>query len=64
MVKNDPSKPPRWAKFWSSITIFYQTFELEIQPRVGLLLQKKLLKNIVNNSKTKLKKYRKRLFSK
>ena len=40
MIKNDPSKPPKWAKFWPKILIFgvvYQPFELKIHPNVGLI---------------------------
>ena len=65
MVKNDPSKPPKWAKFWSKISIIgviYRPLELKIPPKVGLLRSKTMPKHFLNNSKTTLKKSRKRLF--
>ena len=65
MVKNDPSKLPNWAKFWPKISIIgviYRPFELKIPPKVGLLRSKTMPKHFPNNSKTTLKKSRKRLF--
>ena len=65
MVKNYPSKLPKWAKFWSKISIFgviYRPLELKIPPKVGLLRSKTMPKHFLNNSKTTLEKSRKRLF--
>ena len=65
MVQNDPSKPPKWAYFWSKISIFgviYQPLELKIHPKVGLLRPKTMPKHFLNNSKKTSKKSRKRLF--
>ena len=65
MVKNDPSKQPKWAKFWPKISIFgviYRPLELKIHPRVGPLRPKTKPKHFLKNSKTSLKKPRKRLF--
>ena len=42
MVKNDPSKPQKWANFWSKNSIFpviYQPLELKAHPNVGFLPQ-------------------------
>ena len=60
-----PSKPPKWANICPKISIFgiiYQPLELKIQPKVGLLRLKIMLKHFLNNSKTSLKKSRKRVF--
>ena len=65
MVKNDPSKRPKWANFWPKISIFgviYQPFKLKIHPKVGLLRPKTMPKHFLNNSKTTLEKSRNRLF--
>ena len=65
MVKNDPSKPPKWAKFWPKISIFwviYKPLELKIHPKVDLLRSKTMPKHFLNNSKTTSKNSRKRLF--
>ena len=65
MVKNDPSKLPKWAKFWPKISIIgviYRPLGLKIPPKVGLLSSKTMPKRFLNNSKTTLKKSRKRLF--
>ena len=65
MVKNDPSKRSKWAKFWQKILILgviYQPLELKIPPKVGLLRSKTMPKQFLNNSKATLKKFRKRLF--
>ena len=65
MVKNDPSKLPKWAKFWPKISIIgviYRPLELKIHPKVGLLRSKTMPKHFLNNSKTTLKTSRKWLF--
>ena len=65
MVKNDPSKPPKWANFWQKISIFgviNGPLELKMHPKVGLLRPKTMPKQFLNNSKKTLKKSRKRLF--
>ena len=54
MVKNDPSKPPKWANFWPKISIFgviYQPLELKIHPKVGILRSETMPKQFPNNSK-------------
>ena len=65
MVKNEPSKPQKWANFWQKISIFgviYWPLEMKIHTKVGLLRSKKMPKHFLNSSKTSLKKSRKRLF--
>ena len=60
-----PKLPSQGVKFWPKISIFgviYKPLELKIHPKVGLLRPKTMLKNFLNDSKTTLKKSRKRLF--
>ena len=49
MVKNDPTKPPKWANFWpqfSILRVIYQPFEPKIQSKVGLLRPKTMPKQL------------------
>ena len=65
MVKNDPSKLPKWAIFWPKISIIgviYRPFEPKIHPKVGILRPKTMPKQLLNNSKPTFKKSRKLIF--
>ena len=49
---NDPIKSPTWANVWPKISVFginYKQFKLKIQPKVGHLKPKTILKNFLNN---------------
>jgi len=60
-----PKLPSQRLKFWPKISIFwviYKPLGLKKHPKLGLLRPTTMLKNFLNNSKTTLKKSRKRLF--
>ena len=63
MVKNDHIyHRPNFDKKSRFLRSFFQPFELKIHQKVGLLRPKTIPKQLLNNSKTTLKKSRNRLF--